>query len=93
MLRVLLLSIPVCGAMGSLIGFIFRGRKVAQLNIAILTSVAYFALLEWRLGDSTEWSWTDPIVSALYLFGPFVLFFLAPMLVASLLVGHRKPRP
>jgi hypothetical protein len=93
MLRVLLLSIPVCGAMGSLIGLMFRGRKVAQLNVAILASVAYFAILEWKLGDSTEWSWTDPIVSALYLFGPFALFFLAPTLVAAFLVGHRRPVP
>lgn len=93
MLRLLLLSVPVCGAMGSLIGIMFRGRRLKQLIIATVASLFYAALIEWKLGDSTEWSWSDPIISVLYLFSPFVIFFLAPTLIAAMLVGRRRLKP
>ena len=70
-----------------MIGLVCRGRVRLQLLICVAVSIAYFAILEWKIGSPDEWSWTYPIASAAYLFGPFLLLFFAPMFVVSLAVG------
>jgi hypothetical protein len=87
MLRLLLVSIPVCCLAGGVIGFVCRGRIPLQLCLSALISIAYFGVLEWRIGSPGEWSWTYPIASAMYLFGPFLILFFAPTFFVSLAVG------
>jgi len=74
--------------LGAVVGFIFRGRIVAQLIASVIVSIAFFAVLEWRLGGSDEWSWRYPSTSLAYLFVPAVLLIGAPTLFAALLVGR-----
>jgi hypothetical protein len=96
MLRLLLVSLPVCSLVGALIGLTCRGRVSFQLVICVVVSIAYFAILEWKIGSPDEWSWAYPIVSAAYLFGPFLILFFAPMFVVSCAVGSwlsRKTTP
>jgi hypothetical protein len=90
-LHVLIMGAQLAAAsvvLGAIIGFLFRGRVLLQVIASVIASVAFFALLEWRFGDPTEWSWHDPITSAAYLVGPAALFIGAPTLFAALLVGH-----
>lgn len=75
-------------AMGALIGFAFPSRPRLQIVASIVASVALFALLEWRFGGPTEWSWQYPMASLYYLFLPFVVCFATPAVLASLLVGR-----
>jgi hypothetical protein len=74
--------------MASPVGFIFRGRIVAQLIAGVIVSIAFSAVLEWGLWSPDEWSWRYPITSLAYLFAPAVLFIGAPTLLAALLVGR-----
>lgn len=90
MLRIFLLSVPVCLLIGILIGLIFRRRTVLQICAALVISIVYFAILEWKIGDPDEWSWKHPIASAMYLVVPFFLLFLAPMVVAALVIGSKS---
>ena len=74
--------------LGAVVGLIFRGRIVAQIIASVIVSIAFSAVLEWRLGGPGEWSWRYPITSLAYLFAPAVLFIGAPILFAALLVGR-----
>ena len=73
--------------LGTIIGFLFRGRVVLQVIASSIASVAFFALLEWRFGDPTEWSWQDPFTSAAYLVGPAAFLIVAPTVLAAIFVG------
>gem|GEM_PF-4618285 len=92
MIGLFLVSIPVCFAIGSLIGLLCRGNILKEICFSLLSSGLYFAFLEWKLGDSDEWSPNYPFVSALYLFGPFMFLFFTPTVGASLLTGYWRLR-
>jgi Zn-dependent protease with chaperone function len=84
MLRLFLLSIPFCSVVGTAIGFLCRRQTLLQLCLSGLISGVYFMILEWKIGSPEEWSRADPIASAMYLFGPFLTLFFAPMFLTSL---------
>jgi hypothetical protein len=84
MLCLFLLSIPFFSVAGAAIGFLCRGQTLLQLCLSALISGVYFMVLEWKIGSPEDWSPAYPIVSAMYLFGPFLIPFFAPMFLTSL---------
>src|ERR1700694_202155 len=88
----LLIDIPVCCVMGALIGVTCRERIPLQAWLAFLTSLAYFIFVVWKFGASNEWSWSHPIVSAMYQLAPFGALYLAPTFFVSLVVGKMLAR-
>jgi hypothetical protein len=54
MLRLFLLSIPICSVAGAAIGFLCCGQTLLQLCLSTLISGVYFMVLEWKIGSPEE---------------------------------------
>jgi hypothetical protein len=65
-------------ALGAMIALTIRHHERVRVAITIIGSVALYAFFAWWCYDPNEWSWSQPIVSALYQFAPVVFFFVAP---------------
>jgi hypothetical protein len=54
MLRLFLLSIPICSVAAAAIGFLCYGQTLLQLCLSALISGVYFMVLEWKIGSPEE---------------------------------------
>ena len=66
----------VCVVLGSVIGYLCRGRIAIAVPLSFTASLAFFVYLEWTSPTrSQEWSWQHPVESSMYLIGPFFYVF------------------
>jgi hypothetical protein len=92
-LKVFSLWASVCAILGAVVGYLCRGRVGLEIFLSFVVSLAYGVCLEWTSPlRSQEWSWQNPIESAMYLVGPFVYFLFVPAVIAALLVGRWSQR-
>jgi hypothetical protein len=69
--------------LGAIIALTIRRHERVRVAVTIIGSIALYAFFAWWYYDPNEWSWSQPIVSALYQFGPVVFFFVAPALLGG----------
>jgi hypothetical protein len=83
----------VCVVLGSVIGYLCRGRIALALPLSFIASLAFCVYLVWTSPmRPQEWSWQYPIESFMYLIGPFLYAFFAPATLAAVLVGRWSQR-
>ena len=74
-----------CFGIGVFTGFILRRRIAFAIVSAAAVGVAVSVYAEWTSPTrSTEWSPEYPLVSILYLAGPFFVIFVAPSVAGAL---------
>jgi len=78
---------------GSVIGFILRGRIGLELFVCLICSVAYMLLIEWSAGPlGNVWSRQTLLSNFLEHVGGFLFLFFAPCFAAAIFVGARRER-
>ncbi len=77
--------------LGVIVAIAFRRRRRFEVPITIAASVALYAFVAW-LYYPNEWSWRQPIVSAMYQIAPVVWFFVGPALLGAAIVHWIRSR-
>jgi hypothetical protein len=80
--------------LGAIIGVVVPHHHRIRVPTTIIASVALYALIAWWYYDPNEWSWSQPVVSALYQVAPVVWFFVTPSFLGCGIVRWiRSPLP
>jgi hypothetical protein len=77
--------------LGAVIAVAVRHQR-SRVAATIIASVALYAFFAWWYYDPNEWSWRQPIVSALYQVAPVVWFFVAPAFLGGGIVRWIRSR-
>ena len=82
----------ICAVAGAVVGYFAARRDRTAFVASAALAVMLFILCGWRFGAPDEWSWQQPVESAMYLVGPFTCLFLLPAVAAALTVGRWRRR-
>jgi hypothetical protein len=87
----LVVDVLISLVLGTLIGFFSPKNLAVALMFSVVVSTGFLVFLQWSSGTlSREWSLTDPVASAIYLVGPFILFYFLPVAFMALLIVYLR---
>jgi hypothetical protein len=86
----LLIPIILCGAVGAIVGYLFRYRLRLRRIATVVTAVVIFVVLEITSGTLTSKNTlAENITEQLGLITPFIFLYLLPTAFTSFFVARR----
>ena len=83
------LSVFASAVLGGVVGFICRGHIRRQIIVSFAVIAILFLCVQLIAGTiSFHWAVADIINGAVYLIVPFILLFLLPAVMVSVVVGQ-----